>query len=221
MTPTPVCLTQNVAALRAQVPAAGKKWILGFSLGGILGLEWAYQHPDEIAGLVLINISLSNSPIYDRMRPGALGRIARFSLVPPGTRRDELSLAMTSGLPVDRVRELAPHWAKRSEEFPVLPQNFFAQIRLAGSARLRPQPPPSPLLLLASGRDQVVHPRCSTRIAKAWGVPLKVHEDAGHDLSLSHPEWLLEQLRDWQALRPTPQQFIDRRGYGDRDAVNP
>lgn len=219
--PTPVKLDANVAALREQVPGSGKKIIFGFSLGGILGLEWAYRHPDEVEALVLINISLGNAPIYRRMRPGALGKIARFSLVPPGERRDELSLAMTTALPPDKRRELAPHWAKRAAEFPVLPRNFFAQIALAGQARFRPAPPPAPVLMLASGRDQVVHPECSDRIARAWNVPLALHPTAGHDLSLEHPDWILERLRSWDALHPRPQSFVDGGRGGEGQAVHP
>lgn len=219
--PTPLRLDRNVAALREQVPSTGKKIIFGFSLGGILGLEWAYQHPEEVEALILINISLGNSPIYRRMRPGALRQIARFSMVPPGVRRDELSLAMTTALENEKLRELAPHWAKRAAEYPVRPMNFFAQVALAGRAKFRAEPPPVPLLMLASGQDQVVHPECSTRIANTWKVPLELHPTAGHDLSLEQPEWILERLRNWQALSPDAQSFIDGRGHGQRHGVNP
>lgn len=218
---TPTSLVRNVNAIRQQVPGNGRKIIFGFSLGGIIGLEWAYLNPHEVEALVLINISLANSPLHHRMRPGALRKIARFSLVRPGVRRDELSLGMTTALPLERCRELAPHWAKRAEEYPVHPMNFFAQIRLAGSARLRPTPPPVPILMLASGQDQVVHPECSGRIARAWNVPLHLHPEAGHDLSLEQPDWIVERLRNWSVLNQTVKGIVHPGRNGQDDSVNP
>jgi len=220
---TPLTLQRNVSALRSQVTSSGRKVIFGFSLGGILGLEWSFSHPEEVEALVLINVSLGNSPLHLRMRPSALSHILRFSLIPAGPRRDEQSLAMTTNLPRMRLKELAPHWAQRAQEFPVRPSNFFAQMLIAGQAKMRPAPPPVPILLLASGQDKVVNPECSRRIARAWNLPLHVHPTAGHDLSLEHPDWILEKLANWQDLqkRESQQPSIDIRSRNNDESVNP
>ena len=56
-----------------------------------------------------------------------------------------------------------------------------------------------PILLLASLGDRLVSPRCSERIARAWNAPLRMRPDAGHDLPLDDPDWVLGQLLDWHA----------------------
>lgn len=53
------------------------------------------------------------------------------------------------------------------------------------------------VLLLAGAQDHLVHPDCSAQVARAWGAPLSLHPDAGHDLPLDDPAWVCAQLRDW------------------------
>ena len=77
---TPLSLSKNIQALREQAPEHGKKILFGFSLGGMLALEWAHRHADEVAAVVLINTSLNNSPFYKRMTPYSFGRIFQSAL---------------------------------------------------------------------------------------------------------------------------------------------
>lgn len=200
---TPLRVDRNIHALREQVRVPAKKIILGSSLGGMMALEWAYAHPDEVEAVVLINCSLASAPFYRRMRPGALAEIFKFSAFARGIERDILGLRLTTGLSRERCIELAEHWAARSKEYPVRPLNFFAQVGLATRVPMRTLPPPVPLLLMASRNDRVVHPECSERIAKAWKLPLILHPHAGHDVSLEDPDWLVTQLENWSYLTGT------------------
>lgn len=190
---------ENLKYLRQQIKSSTRqpRILLGFSLGGMLALEWAYRHPEEVDAVVLINCSLNGSRFYHRMTPFAFKHIFKMSREKNPLRRDEMSLEMTTNLPPERIRELAPHWSKRSEEFPVSPLNFFTQLALGTRISLRPQPPAAPVLILSSGKDRVVHPQCSQDIARAWKMPLHVHEEAGHDLTLYDPQWVVEKLKAW------------------------
>jgi pimeloyl-ACP methyl ester carboxylesterase len=195
--PTPLTIKENVDGLRMQVPKEGKKLLFGFSLGGMLTAEWAFQHPEEVEALILINTSFDGSPFYKRMTPKAFGSFLLGSRERDLVRREALNLKVTTGLADEQITELAPHWSKRNEVHPVHPANFARQMYLATQARLRPSPPPVPILILSSGKDRVVHPDCSKHIAEKWRVPLIVHPTAGHDLTLVDPKWTVDQVENW------------------------
>ena len=195
---TPSAVRANLSALRVQVPARGKKIVVGFSLGGMLALEWAYAYPDEVEAVVVINASVNSSPFYRRMTPYAVTQIVRSALTRDPHQREDTALRMTTQLKDIRRSEVAVAWAKRSAEFPVKPANFFLQIYLAARIPHRTLPPPVPLLVLSSRKDRVVHPDCSKKIVAHWGginsVKLAIHDDAGHDLSLDDPHWMLDEI---------------------------
>ncbi|WP_374029341.1 alpha/beta fold hydrolase [Bdellovibrio bacteriovorus] len=191
---TPISVRKNIQALRSQVPAEGKKILMGFSLGGMLSLEWAHHHPDEIEAIILINCSLSNSAFYKRITPYSLKHIFKSAMQKDLSRREQMILEMTTtGMPKERIQEIAMQWGPRGQEYPVKPINFLRQIMLASQIPQRPQPP-APVLVLSSGKDRVVHPDCSEKIAKTWNLPLVRHEEAGHDLTLNDPQWVIKQV---------------------------
>ena len=71
--------------------------------------------------------------------------------------------------------------------------------QLAAAARYAPpaKPPATPLLLLASAGDSLVSPHCSERLAEQWKLALRLHPNAGHDLPLDDPDWVVEQIVGW------------------------
>ncbi len=194
---TPLRVDANVQALRMQTPSKGKKILFGWSLGGMLATEWAFRYPEEVEALVLVNASFNSSAFYKRISPNALLNIVMMARVKDFRRREEMTLKLTTCLEEEKIKEIAPHWAKRGEVYPVNPVNFVRQLVVATQIRLRPTPPPVPTLLLCSGQDRVVHPDCSKHIADAWQVPLKIHPTAGHDLTLEEPAWVLDQVEQW------------------------
>ena len=58
------------------------------------------------------------------------------------------------------------------------------------------------ILLLASQNDRLVSCQCSQTIARAWGVPLRMHPSAGHDLPLDDAQWVIGQVRSWMEGSP-------------------
>jgi len=53
------------------------------------------------------------------------------------------------------------------------------------------------LLLLAGVGDELVDPVCSRRLAEQWGVELRLHPSAGHDLPLDAADWVIAQVAAW------------------------
>jgi pimeloyl-ACP methyl ester carboxylesterase len=194
---TPTRLEANLKALRSELPHKEKKIVLGFSLGGMLALEWAFHYPEEVFAVVAINTSLDNSPLTERLTPTALGQVARAFFQLDRVKREKIILDLNTALSAERLESLSEEWAQRSSEFPIHPLNFFLQATLAARIAFRKSPPLVPTLLISSAGDQIVSPRCSRRIAKAWQVPHLVHPRAGHDIALDDPRWLVDRLEEW------------------------
>ncbi|QDK38695.1 alpha/beta fold hydrolase [Bdellovibrio sp. NC01] len=192
---TSLSIPKNIAVLREQVPATSTKKILfGFSLGGMLALEWAHRHPEEVEAVVLLNVSLNNSPFYKRLRPSSFAQIFKSAFIKDLTARESMIVRMTtSNMADERVLEIAQNFGPRGVEYPVKPMNFLWQIGIASQIPQR-QAPPAPVLVLNSALDKVVHPDCSKKIAEGWNLPLIVHPHAGHDLTLEDPQWVLEKV---------------------------
>lgn len=196
---TPIRIRPNIDGLRKQLPQIPhKKILMGFSLGGMLILEWAYSHPEEVAAVVLINSSLNNSAFFKRMRPSSFMHILRTARVSDHIQREELVLKMTTSLlSEDKIKPIAQAWGPRSLQYPLRPANFLRQLLLAGQIKQRKNPPPVPVLVLSSANDKVVHPDCSKKIAKMWKVSHHIHPEAGHDLVLDDPHWVIDQVESF------------------------
>ena len=173
--------------------------LLAMSLGAMVACEWAHRFPAEIDGMVLINTSLRPfSPFYRRLRPAnyarLLGLVADWH-APEGSERCILSL--TSRRHADDTVLLA-RWADWRRQYPVTRANALRQLRAAATYRAPPSPPAVPTLLLSSAGDVLVDPRCSADIAAAWALLLRTHPDAGHDLPLDDPAWVVAQIAAWR-----------------------
>lgn len=195
---SPSSVPGMVDACRSQLAGGPPPVLVAMSLGAMLAIEWARQSPQELAGAVLINTSAGgHSPFWQRLRPPQYGGLAR--LLVPGLSlvdREQRVLAMTSGDPA-RHAGIAARWAQLAAERPVSASNALRQLWAAARYRAPAARPPVPLLLLASAGDRLVSPQCSGRVAQRWGVPLRVHPWAGHDLPLDDPGWLLQEIRLW------------------------
>lgn len=170
--------------------------VIALSMGGMVALDWA-QHAEigEIQQLVMINTSSGFSPFWQRMRPGAWPSLLRLLSRRELFDRERDLLALTSNRPVPLT--LAKRWYSIQRQRPVSFANAFNQLRAA--ARFTPTPgrPLPDALLLASRSDPIVHYKCSEALASRWQWTLRLHPDAGHDLPLDEPEWVLAQIRSW------------------------
>ncbi len=168
--------------------------ILAMSLGAMVATAWCSAHPQEVAGLVLINTSMRPfSPAHQRLKPRAA--LLRLLLSRPDAIGWERTvLALTSNAP-RRDDSLARQWAGYRREHPVSTMNALRQV-WAAARFIAPRSPPCPrTLLLTSTQDGLVDTRCSLALARAWQCDIESHPWAGHDLPLDDGAWVIEQVR--------------------------
>lgn len=152
--------------------------LLAMSLGALVASDWAARFPDEVSAAVLINTSLRPfSPVLRRLRPSAPFQLLGLS---KPARTGAASAPKQAGV------RLTNAW-----------RQLMAALRFQAS-RARPEPP---MLLLCSLGDGLVDWRCSQTLSRAWGVPLRMHTAAGHDLPLDDPPWVASAVSEWMALR--------------------
>lgn len=197
---SPAAIPAITAACRRDFAQRGERppyVLVAMSLGALVALQWSHDAPADVAGCVLINTSLRGfSPFWERLRPAHYWRLCRMLL--PGwpllTREREV-LAMTSSRPGAHGHVLQ-QWAAIGAQRPISRGTVLRQLA-AGALYAAPGPPPVPALVLASAGDRLVSPRCSQRLAANWRLPIRMHADAGHDLPLDDPGWVVEQIVHW------------------------
>jgi pimeloyl-ACP methyl ester carboxylesterase len=172
--------------------------LLAMSLGAMVAVAWAQNHPEEIAACVLINTSLRPfNSFYERLRPGSYPTLLRLALPTGDERRHE---AAVLGLTSNRATELADvveSWASWRRENPVTTANALRQILAAARHKAPRDKPIERILILAGRRDALVNRVCSQGLAVAWRTDYAEHPTAGHDLPLDDGPWVADQVRRW------------------------
>jgi pimeloyl-ACP methyl ester carboxylesterase len=200
--PSPTRVEAMTEALRTDLAgelARRPVHLLALSLGGMVALDWATRHPEELGGCVLINTSVAGaSPLHRRLRP--TNYLALLALLARGpAAREAAVLRLTSSRPADHQAVLAP-WTAIARTRPVTRANALRQLVAAARHRAPRTAPPVPLLLLCGQGDRLVDPRCSQDLARRWGLPLQQHATAGHDLPLDDGAWVAAEVAAWARL---------------------
>jgi pimeloyl-ACP methyl ester carboxylesterase len=198
----PASVPGLLAEVRRGLPADGPWWLLGLSLGGMIVHEWLRQHPEELAGAVVINSSLGGlSPPWRRLRPAALLAVVQAALTRDHLRRERRLAALASAGHDDAV---ALDWARLAEARPARRITALRQIVAAATYRAPAPTAPPPVLVLASEGDRMVDPACSRALAaRTRGAELVIHPGAGHDLPLDAPQWVTGEIVAWQRRHGT------------------
>jgi pimeloyl-ACP methyl ester carboxylesterase len=199
---SPLSVGAMVGELRASLRAegtGGPYHLLGLSLGAMAAIEWASHAPGEVSACVLINASLRPfSSFHERLRPRNYATLLRLALLESNAQaREAAILRLTS---TQAHAGLPAIWARYGIERPVTRANVLRQLIAAARYRAPANAPEIPLLILASGADQLVDPSCSAALARHWNAPIVTHPTAGHDLPLDAPEWVAAQVKSW--LKP-------------------
>ncbi|MDD2767763.1 MAG: alpha/beta hydrolase [Methylococcus sp.] len=200
---SPLSIREMMEAVRAELGANTgiPRYLLAISLGGMVALEWIACHPGEIAGAVLINSSLSSlSPLYRRLNWRAWPAVVGVVLQGDVAARERSILRLTSRSAAGDSRRVEAR-VQAYRRHPIRRANVFRQLWAAARYRPPSAAPAAPVLLLNSLGDRLVSPECSVAIARHWRLPLKTHPDAGHDLPLDDPEWVIGSVVAWLDAR--------------------
>jgi pimeloyl-ACP methyl ester carboxylesterase len=195
-------LELQLAGHREPLPE-GPWGVLAISFGSMVAFEWAARRPDRISHLVSINASDRHSPPYCRLRPGALVRLIQARLQRSLPERERRLYRLTTNAPLPDTEAWALGATEIARTRPVHPNTIARQ--LLAAARFSVPRIEQPCLLLSSQADRLVSPSCSGVLARQLGAPHYSHAEAGHDLPLDDPGWVIHQIRCWLAEEPRPQ----------------
>lgn len=169
-------------------------FVIGISMGGMVALDWAQRYPEELRGVVLINSSAGNHPVWWRLRPGAWVTMLH-ALLAPIHRREAQVLTMVSNNSAAYAQHLNL-WLNLQQQHPVSRTTIITMLRAAAAFIPTPQCA-VPGLILASTMDRMVAHNASRALAQHFSWPLQLHPDAGHDLPLDDGRWVATQIRHW------------------------
>ena len=182
--------------------------VCALSLGAMVAVAWASRHPGDLARAVLVNTILRPfHPPHWRMRPASFLGLLRHALQPGGGDRLEAEILRLTSRRCGASAEVLADWCRWRREQPAMLRNVLVQLRAAARYRAPAVAPTRRILLLSGGGDALVDPRCSQTLAQHWQLPLAVQREAGHDLPLDDPDWVLARIAEWErggAVSPAP-----------------
>lgn len=198
---SPLNVGAMVTACRAELARRGVTapvQLLAMSLGAMVASDWMVRYPREISAAVLINTSLRPfSPFYLRLRPLNYVKLLVLSVSHLTVRQREARvLGLTTRLQ-HQPEVVLDQWVALQRKHPVTVRNTVRQLLAAMRYRASYTCPTAPMLLLCSKTDTLVDWRCSQAISRAWGAPLRMHTQAGHDLPLDDGPWVALAVGDW------------------------
>lgn len=197
---SPTHISEITAFVRekfTEVRASDDVHLVAISLGGMVATEWLSEWPDDFRSCVLINTSFKGfSPFHHRLSFNSYAYIMRALLSSDPLVREKQIVRMVSNRP-ELYTIAAEAWKQIQLTRPVSVENFARQ--LLAAARFQPKlaAPSLPVLVIGSLGDRMVNPRCSEEIARRWSAQLRQHANAGHDIPLDDPMWLVEQIHSW------------------------
>jgi len=196
----PFSVDKVIESFRDQLgPKTLKRFFMGLSLGGMVGIRWLQLYPKDFDGAVIINSSVRkfSSPLH-RMKIKIILHGLRLMTKSSVEKREAFILEIMSNQTQEKKAEVLKNWIQVQKERPVGLRNTCRQFLLAATHRMDDAAPKSPLLLLRAMGDQIVSPQCSMDIHQKWRSPIFSHPTSGHDLTLDDPEWTLEKISEWR-----------------------
>lgn len=175
-----------------------KCFLVSLSLGSMVAIDWTSRYPADFAGCTLMNTSSALSPVYQRMRFQSLPLLVRIFAERNPKNREKIILKLTSQFE-ERNSGVIPNWVELAKSCPISASNTLRQLLAAKRFRMPQKAPLVPMMLLSSQKDKLVDPRCTQAIRQKWNIPWKENPEAGHDLPLDAPDWVLEQILAWRS----------------------
>lgn len=174
--------------------------IIGLSMGGMLALDWMAAS-EQVAGVVVINTSATDCPLWQRLQPACWLRVLSMICRSDIAARERQILQMGSRYHGDDAATLA-QWVAIQQQRPVSLNTVARQLLAASGFSLPANARGTNGLVLCSGGDAMVANHCSELIALRYGWPLRREDSAGHDLPLDCPQWVVSQFGEWLQAMP-------------------
>ena len=125
-------------ALRGLSERCGQVYVMGLSMGGGLALRLAQQYPAEVAGLVLVNPSVTRNKPAEALLPVVSRVVGSLSSIASDIKKPGVTETGTDRTPLRAAYSLSRFWRVVAADLPKVT---------------------APLLVLRSTVDHVVHPR--------------------------------------------------------------
>jgi pimeloyl-ACP methyl ester carboxylesterase len=178
----------------------GPAVLVGQSLGGAVAAMLAAAHPEDVAGLVLLDPTPVNDVTLARRTARAARALARISGFPPARAllRSALRRSTRASAERHRMRPDARAALERTAGFDVATLGRAVDGLEAIAAGFDEQRLPRvPAVVVTADRDQddpihVAH----GRLASALHAPLEMWPDAEHTVHLDHPDDVLAACRE-------------------------
>lgn len=182
-----------VSKIKSEYDSKTPVLLVAISFGAMVAMNWAAKHSDDFQGLVLINTSdTSLSRLHERLRLNAFLRFFQIALSQNSSDTERLILKVTSA-DESKQKEVLAKWQEIAQKRPVKKKVLLQQLWMA-SRFVAPQFNSLPKLFVSSGRDQIVNPECSRKLAEFYGSECVHHEEAGHDIPLDATDWLVKEI---------------------------
>lgn len=191
-------IRQDIRARFQQELSSGRfpsgRWALvSMSMGGMVGIDWVTNHPNDFEKFILVNSSARDiGGIHERFNLRALPQMLKNWVEFNAEPSEKLILDLTVNRP--ELRDLMlPRAVQLRRDYPITRHTFAAQIFAASRFRA-PKTLPVSTTIIGCEKDRLVSVECSRRFAARYNAPLQIHPEAGHDISIDAPEWLADQI---------------------------
>ncbi len=189
---SPTKIDLYVEFLRQKIEKGSPLVLIGISMGGMIGLRWAELYPHEVSRVFVINSSATNlSTKKERFNLSEWRVLLNILLTSSVLKKEKLILNLTTNILDEPTKEkVAGIFVEVQKKHPVSLVSSLNQLWAASKFEIY-FPPKSPVVVISALGDRLVDPKCSKRLAEVLKAPLEIHPDAGHDLPLDAPNWLL------------------------------
>lgn len=195
---SPRDINSYVEFLRKEIPAGEKILLIGISMGGMIALRWAELYPAEVVGVYAINSSCQNvSKRRERFNFSEWKSLLNILLAKNILKKEQLVLKLTTNkLSFAQMKNISEYFEQVQKQNPVSKLSSLNQLIAASNFQIY-SCPKVPVTIIYSMGDRLVSPNCGVKLAELLkNVEVKIHPDAGHDLPLDDPEWLLAFLQE-------------------------
>ncbi|MCH2534548.1 MAG: alpha/beta hydrolase [Bdellovibrionales bacterium] len=176
-----------------QISSEDKAWtIIGFSLGGMVALDWVNRFPHDFKKIIIINSSAANlSPPWMRLRAEVFKHFLKIIKTRNTKQRETEILKMICNHDPEAYVE---EWTHLAQKHPYKEINVIKQLGAALSFTA-PKTLNISGLVLSSTQDRMVHYSCSKKLSKRFNWPIQLHKSAGHDLTTDDPKWVITEIK--------------------------